>query len=210
MKNALMAPRGRAREFYRGSRRNLARDVVSRMVFGRPPWVSPSAGGRRLFALLWPAACWAYRRAISVGDSIALSFSSRTWYGPFPVILLFYLLVTPEIRGQRDSHPCGRRTVPVSSHPPSRVLVWARFAGHRKARHLSLRCPRAVFWAYSPACLQSDPLGLFNEWIPNRPQLFRVVVFVNTRASFALSATDHGYPVAATMWPRRKTRGESP
>jgi peptide/nickel transport system permease protein len=194
-------------QFYLLGGDNLARDVFSRMV----------VGSRIVLAIAPAATLFAYMAGFMLGlpagyfggrFDTALSFVANLVLA-FPVILLFYLLVTPEIRA--SGIPIMAAGVlflfPIAFFV---VLVWARFAGQpaKLATYLSVVLVLG-FWAYSGLAFNADPLGLFTM-DPNRLNIFVSVVFVNTPVVFrivrglTMDIRLRDYVAAA------QTRGESP
>ena len=194
-------------QFYLLGGDNLARDVFSRMV----------VGSRIVLAIAPAATLFAYMAGFMLGlpagyfggrFDTALSFVANLVLA-FPVILLFYLLVTPEIRA--SGIPIMAAGVlflfPIAFFV---VLVWARIAGQpaKLATYLSVVLVLG-FWAYSGLAFNADPLGLFTM-DPNRLNIFVSVVFVNTPVVFrivrglTMDIRLRDYVAAA------QTRGESP
>jgi peptide/nickel transport system permease protein len=184
----------------------LGRDVFSRMV----------VGSRTVLAIAPAATFFAFVIAFMLGlpagyfggrfDS-GLSFVANLILS-FPVILLFYLLVTPEITAT------GIPTIAAAIlflFPIifATTLIWSHFSGERWRLCLYLS---AVFglggWAYAGLAFNRDPLGFF--WMdPNLLNIFISVVFVNAPAIFrlvrglTLDLQTRDYVAAA------RTRGES-
>jgi peptide/nickel transport system permease protein len=138
---------------------------------------------------------------------IALSFVANLVLA-FPVILLFYLLVTPEI--QISGIPVIAAAVlflfPVLF---AAILVWSRFSTQpaRMWAYLSVVLVPG-FWAYSGLAFNADPLGFF-AMDANLLNIFVSVVFVNSPAVFrivrglTIDIQTREYVAAA------QTRGES-
>ncbi len=186
---------------------NLARDVFSRVVKGA--WevvkVAPFA---TLFAFMvgitlgLPAAYFGGRL-----DTI-LSFVSNLILA-FPVILLFYLLVTPEI--VKTGIPVYMAAVlfifPIIFMV---ILINSRFHVQPVKRSVYLVITLVLgLWIYSGVAWNSDPLGLI-EFPPNLLVVFVSVVFVNSPTVFrivrgiALDIKTRDYVAAG------QTRGEGP
>ena len=186
---------------------NLARDVFSRVVKGA--WevvkVAPFA---TLFAFMvgitlgLPAAYFGGRL-----DTI-LSFVSNLILA-FPVILLFYLLVTPEI--VQTGIPVYMAAVlfifPIIFLV---ILINSRFHVQPVKRTVYLAITLVLgLWIYSGVAWNADPLGLI-EFPPNLLVVFVSVVFVNSPTVFrivrgiALDIKTRDYVAAG------QTRGESP
>ena len=186
---------------------NLARDVFSRVVKGA--WevvkVAPFA---TLFAFMvgitlgLPAAYFGGRL-----DTI-LSFVSNLILA-FPVILLFYLLVTPEI--VQTGIPVYMAAVlfifPIIFMV---ILINSRFYVQPVKRSVYLVIVLVIgLWIYSGVAWNSDPLGLI-EFPPNLLVVFVSVVFVNSPTVFrivrgiALDIKTRDYVAAG------QTRGEGP
>ena len=186
---------------------NLARDVFSRVVKGA--WevvkVAPFA---TLFAFMvgitlgLPAAYFGGRL-----DTI-LSFVSNLILA-FPVILLFYLLVTPEI--VQTGIPVYMAAVlfifPIIFMV---ILINSRFYVQPVKRSVYLAIALVLgLWIYSGVAWNADPLGLI-EFPPNLLVVFVSVVFVNSPTVFrivrgiALDIKTRDYVAAG------QTRGEGP
>ncbi|MDF0602249.1 ABC transporter permease [Psychromarinibacter sp. C21-152] len=186
---------------------NLARDVFSRMIKGA--WevirIAPFA---TLFAFMvgitlgLPAAYYGGRL-----DTF-LSFLANLILA-FPVILLFYLLVTPEIVA--TGIPVYMAAVlflfPIIFFS---VLFNSRFHTQTTKRAIYIGSTLVVgLWLYSGIAWNADPLGLI-EFPPNLLVVFVAVVFVNSPTVFrivrglALDIKTRDYVAAA------QTRGEGP
>ena len=194
---------------------NLARDVFSRMVVG-------SGTVMRIAPL---ATIFAFMVGITLGlpagfyggrlDTV-LSFSANLILA-FPVILLFYLLVTPEIR---DSGIPNYMAAVLFLFPLIfiGVLLNARFHTQPQKNLLYLGGTMAVmFWAYltlisdQSTAIRILPAGL--DWFNIDPGILVVfvsVVFVNSPTVFrivrglAMDIKTRDYVAAA------QTRGEGP
>ena len=185
---------------------NLARDVFSRMVMG----------SRTVLAIAPAATLFAFMIAFTLGlpagyfggrfDTV-LSFIANLVLA-FPVILLFYLLVTPEIRA--SGIPVVAAAVlflfPIIF---AALLLWSRFKTQpaKLALYLAITLVLGA-WAYSGLAFNADPLGVF-AMDPNLLNIFVSVVFVNAPACSASSAASPSTSAPATTW-RRRRRGETP
>ena len=186
---------------------NLARDVFSRMVMGS-----------QLVMTVAPAATvFAFMVGITLGlpagyyggklDTL-LSFLANLVLA-FPVILLFYLLVTPEIRS--TGIPTQLAAVlfifPLVFFT---LLFYSRFREQPGRLVLYLAVTFALgLWAYSGLAFNADPLGVF-YMDPNLLNIFVSVVFVNSPTVFrivrglTIDIKTRDYVAAA------QTRGERP
>jgi peptide/nickel transport system permease protein len=186
---------------------NLGRDVFSRMVMGSRTVLSiaPAAtlfAAMAGFTLGLPAGYFGGR------FDIVLSFVANLVLA-FPVILLFYLLVTPEI--QVTGIPTMAAAVlflfPILFFV---ILFWSRFNTQPTKMSIYLGITVALgFWAYSGLAFNSDPFGVFSM-DANLLNIFVSVVFVNAPAIFrivrglTIDIQTREYVAAA------RTRGESP
>ena len=186
---------------------NLARDVFSRMVVGA--WeVIKIAHFATLFAFMvgitlgLPAGYYGGRL-----DTF-LSFLANLILA-FPVILLFYLLVTPEI--VQTGIPVYMAGVlflfPIVFLT---VLLNARFFTQPVKRNIYLSVTLILsFWIYLGIAWDADPLGLI-RFPPNLLVVFVAVVFVNAPTVFrivrglTMDIKTRDYVAAA------QTRGEGP
>ncbi len=186
---------------------HLARDVFSRMVMG----------ARSVLSIAPAATAFAFMVGITLGVpagyfggrlDTSLSFIANLVLA-FPVILLFYLLVTPEIR--LTGIPIVLAAVlflfPIIFLT---ILLNARFFTNPTKRNLYVGVVLVFgFWAYSGLAFNMDPLGVWSME-PNLLNVFVSVVFVNAPTVFRivrgivmdLKARDY---VAAGQ-----TRGEGP
>ena len=186
---------------------HLARDVFSRVVMG----------ARRVLQIAPAATVFAFMVGITLGlpagyfggklDTF-LSFLANMVLA-FPVILLFYLLVTPEIveTGLPMYFAAVLFIFPIVFFS---ILFNSRFKTNPARRNLYVGVTLVLgFWAYSGLAFNRDPTGLFSM-DPNLLNVFVSVVFVNSPGVFRIvrglvmdiKARDY---VAAGQ-----TRGESP
>jgi peptide/nickel transport system permease protein len=186
---------------------NLARDIFSRVVMG----------SRSVLTIAPAATVFAFMVGITLGlpagyrsgklDTV-LSFLSNLVLA-FPVILLFFLLVTPEIRS--TGVPIYLAAVlflfPIILFV---VLFQSRFYTQPVKRNIYVLIVLVLgFWAYSGLAFNMDPLGVF-YMEPNLLNIFVAVVFVNSPTVFrivrglALDIKTRDYVAAA------ETRGEGP
>ncbi len=161
----------------------LARDVFSRMVMG----------AREVLSIAPFAAIISFMIGISLGLpagyfggrlDTALTFVANLVLA-FPVILLFFLLVAPEI--QNTIIPTAMAAilflVPVLF---VMVLLNARFFTQPAKRNLYLGLVGVVgLWAYSGLAFNADPLGVWGM-SPNLLNVFVAVVFVNAPTVFRI------------------------
>ena len=198
--------RGTENEWYLLGGDKLARDVFSRMVMGAQYVLSiaPAATGFAFMVgilLGLPAGYFGGRL-----DTV-LSFLSNLVLA-FPVILLFYLLVTPEIRvtGIPIAMAAFLFLFPIVFF----VLLWnSKFHTQPFKRNIYIIITLILgFWAYSGLAFNSDPLGVF-YMDPNLLNVFVSVVFANSPTVFrivrgiTLDLQTRDYVAAA------QTRGES-
>jgi peptide/nickel transport system permease protein len=186
---------------------HLARDVFSRMVMG----------AREVLKIAPAATLFAFMVGITLGVpagyfggrlDTTLSFIANLVLA-FPVILLFYLLVTPEIR--ETGIPVILAALlflfPIIFLT---ILLNARYFTDPMKRNLYVGIVLVIgLWAYSGLAFNVDPLGVWSM-SPNMLNVFVSVVFVNAPTVFRivrgivmdLKARDY---VAAGQ-----TRGEGP
>jgi len=162
---------------------NLGRDVFSRMVVGA--WevikIAPFAS---LFAFMvgitlgLPAGYYGGRL-----DTL-LSFAANLILA-FPVILLFYLLVTPEI--VETGIPVYMAAVLFVFPIVFLVLLWnSRFHTQPRTRNLYVAITMVIgLWLYAGIAWNADPLGLVS-FPPNLLVVFVAVVFVNSPTVFRI------------------------
>lgn len=162
---------------------HLARDVFSRMVMG----------ARRVLQIAPAATLFAFMVGISLGlpagyfggklDTV-LSFIANLVLA-FPVILLFYLLVTPEI--VQTGIPIWFAAVlflfPILFLT---VLFNSRFFTNPRQRNIYVGTTLVIgLWAYSGLAFNLDPLGVWSM-DPNLLNVFVSVVFVNSPGVFRI------------------------
>ncbi len=211
LKNAVpgtAVPEGTAGyEYYLLGGDNLARDVFSRMVMG----------ARRVLAIAPAATLFAFMVGITLGvpagyfggklDTV-LTFLANLVLA-FPVILLFYLLVTPEIRV--TGIPTILAAVLFLFPIVFLVILWnSRFYTQPSKRNIYIGVTLLLgLWAYSGLAFNADPLGVFGM-DPNLLNVFVAVVFVNAPTVFrivrglVLDIRTRDYVAAG------QTRGEGP
>ena len=185
MKNALPGTptKGIEGEWYLLGGDHLARDVFSRMVMG----------ARRVLAIAPAATVIAFMVGITLGlpagyfggrlDTV-LSFVANLVLA-FPVILLFYLLVTPEIRvtGIPVILAAVLFLFPVVFVC---VLLNSRYFTSPSKRNLYVGIAAVLgLWAYSGLAFNADPTGLWSM-DPNLLNVFVSVVFVNAPTVFRI------------------------
>ncbi|MCY3878508.1 MAG: ABC transporter permease [Rhodobacteraceae bacterium] len=200
---------------------NLGRDVFSRMV----------VGAQKVMSIAPAATAFAFMVGVTLGlpagyfggrfDTI-LSFVANLVLA-FPVILLFYLLVTPEIRKAGTEIPIWLGNTWTTSIPNILaavlflfpvaffVILWnSRFHTQPGKRTLLIVLTVLLgLWGYSGLAFNADPLGLFGM-SPNLLNVFVSVVFVNSPTVFrivrgiTLDIQTRDYVAAA------QTRGEGP
>lgn len=186
---------------------HLARDVFSRMVMG----------SREVLKIAPAATLFAFMVGITLGLpagyfggrlDTGLSFLANLVLA-FPVILLFYLLVTPEIR--QTGIPIVLAALlflfPIIFLT---VLLNARFFTNPMKRNLYVGAVLVVgAWAYSGLAFNADPLGIWSM-SPNMLNVFVSVVFVNAPTVFrivrgiVMDLKSRDYVAAG------QTRGEGP
>jgi peptide/nickel transport system permease protein len=186
---------------------SLARDVFSRMVMG----------ARRVLAIAPAATLFAFMVGITLGlpagyfgrrlDTL-LSFLANLVLA-FPVILLFYLLVTPEIR--ITGIPTYLAAVLFLFPIVFFTILWnSRYFTDPPKRNLYVGITLVVgLWAYSGLAFNMDPTGIWSM-DPNLLNVFVSVVFVNAPTVFrivrgiVMDIKSRDYVSAA------QTRGEGP
>ena len=200
---------------------NLGRDVFSRMV----------VGAQQVMSIAPAATAFAFMVGITLGlpagyfggrlDTI-LSFVANLVLA-FPVILLFYLLVTPEIRKAGTEIPLWLGNTWTTSIPNILAAVLFMFPiifflVLWNSRYFMQPAKRGMLigitvllglWAYSGLAFNADPLRFFGM-DPNLLNVFVSVVFVNSPTVFrivrgiTLDIQTRDYVAAA------QTRGEGP
>ena len=162
---------------------HLARDVFSRMVMG----------ARRVLMIAPAATMFAFMVGITLGlpagyfggklDTL-LSFIANLVLA-FPVILLFYLLVTPEIRD--TGIPIYLAAVLFLFPILFLCVLWnSRFFTNPARRNLYVGITLIIgLWAYSGLAFNMDPLGVWSME-PNLLNVFVSVVFVNAPTVFRI------------------------
>ena len=162
---------------------HLARDVFSRMVMG----------ARQVLIIAPAATTFAFLVGITLGlpagyfggklDTL-LSFMANLVLA-FPVILLFYLLVTPEIRNTGIPVVLAAILflIPIVFFA---VLFNSRFHTNPPKRNLYVGATLVLgLWAYSGLAFNADPLGIWGME-PNLLNVFVSVVFVNAPTVFRI------------------------
>jgi peptide/nickel transport system permease protein len=162
---------------------HLARDVFSRVVMG----------ARSVLVIAPAATAFAFMVGVSLGlpagyyggrlDTV-LSFAANLVLA-FPVILLFYLLVTPEIR--LTAIPTTLAAIlfafPILFFV---TLLQTRYFTNPVKRNLYVGITLIIgLWAYSGLAFNADPLG-FWAMEPNLLNVFVSVVFVNAPTVFRI------------------------
>ncbi|GAB4290102.1 MAG: ABC transporter permease [Roseovarius sp.] len=186
---------------------NLGRDVFSRMI----------AGSIKVILIAPFATVFAFMVGITLGlpagyyggrlDTV-LSFLSNLVLA-FPVILLFYLLVTPEI--VLTGIPVYMAAVLFVFPILFLVVLWnARYRTQPGKRNLLVAVTLVLgLWIYLGIAWDADPLGVIH-FPPNLLVVFVAVVFVNAPTVFrivrglVLDIKTRDYVAAA------QTRGEGP
>ncbi len=186
---------------------NLARDVFSRMVMG----------AREVLKIAPAATVFAFMVGITLGlpagyfggrlDTV-LSFLANLVLA-FPVILLFYLLVTPEIVA--TGIPRYLAGVLFLFPIVFLVILWnSRYFTQPSKRNLMVAATVVIgLWIYLGLAFDSDPLGIISM-PPNLLIVFVSVVFVNSPTVFrivrgiVLDIKTRDYVAAG------QTRGEGP
>jgi len=200
---------------------NLARDVFSRMVYG----------SREVLIIAPAATLFAFMVGITLGlpagfyggrmDTI-LSFVANLVLA-FPVILLFFLLVTPEIRADGPEFELWGGQKWIASVPNLMalclflfpiiffVVLWvSRYSTQPRKLAIYLAVTMVIgLWAYLGLVFNADPFGVF-YMDPNLLNIFVSVVFVNSPTVYrivrgvTIDIKTRDYVAAA------QTRGERP
>ena len=205
--NLLALPGSEAGPHYLLGGDNLGRDVFSRMI----------EGSIKVILIAPFATVFAFMAGITLGlpagyyggklDTL-LSFLSNLVIA-FPVILLFYLLVTPEVvqSGLSLYLAAVLFLFPIIFVV---VLLNSRFYTQPKKRNLYVAIALLVgLWLYAGIAWDADPLGLI-AFPPNLLIVFVSVVLVNTPTVFRIvrgltfDIKTRDYVAAA------QTRGEGP
>jgi peptide/nickel transport system permease protein len=212
---------GQEGNFYLLGGDNLARDVFSRMVYG----------SREVLVIAPAATLFAFMVGITLGlpagfyggrmDTI-LSFIANLVLA-FPVILLFFLLVTPEIRADGPEFHLWGDTKWIASVPNLMalflfmfpiiffVVLWvSRYSTQPQKLAIYLAVTLVIgAWAYLGLVFNADPFGIF-YMDPNLLNIFVSVVFVNSPTVYrivrgvTIDIKTRDYVAAA------QTRGERP
>lgn len=162
---------------------HLARDVFSRMVMG----------AREVLKIAPAATLFAFMVGITLGlpagyyggklDTF-ISFLANLVLA-FPVILLFYLLVTPEIRD--TGIPIVLAALLFIFPIIFLCVLWnSRYYTDPMKRNLYVGITLVIgLWAYSGLAFNADPLGVWSME-PNMLNVFVSVVFVNSPGVFRI------------------------
>ena len=227
MKNALpgmplKSPVEGAYTYYLLGGDNLARDVFSRMVRGSQ-LVLIIAPGATLFAFMVGITLGLPAGYFGGRFDATQSFIANLVLA-FPVILLFYLLVTPEIQTTGPEIPLFWTDTPWRASIPNVmaavlfmfpivflvILFQSRFYTDPKKRNLYVGIILVLgLWIYSGLAFNADPLGIWGMQ-PNILNVFVAVVFVNSPTVFrivrgiVMDIKSRDYVAAA------QTRGEGP
>ncbi len=186
LKNALpgaIVPEANGGGLYLFGGDNLSRDVFSRMVYGSQIVliIAPAA---TLFALMvgvtlgLPAGYYGGRI-----DSF-LSFLANLVLA-FPVILLFYLLVTPAIveMGLPQWMAGVFFLFPIIFFT---TLFWTRYKNRPDRLYLYLGLTLVIGgWVYASLVFNRDPLGILSM-TPNQLNIFAAVVFASSPGVFRI------------------------
>lgn len=180
---ALTNPAEGAYPWYLFGGDHLARDVFSRMVMG----------ARRVLQIAPAATLFAFMVGISLGlpagyfggklDTL-LSFVANLVLA-FPVILLFYLLVTPEM--VQTGIPIYLAAFLFIFPILFLTVLWnSRYFMVPARRNLYVGVTLVIgLWAYSGLAFNADPTGIWSM-DPNLLNVFVSVVFVNSPGVFRI------------------------
>src|SRR6185312_12608338 len=185
----------------------LARDVFSRVVYGARIvlTIAPTA---TLIALLVGATLGLPAGYFGGRIDSVLSFLANLVLA-FPVILLFYLLVTPGIMDTPIPYAIAGVLFlfPIIFFC---VLFYTGFKAQPERLYIYLALTLIIgFWIYSGLVFNADPLGIISIE-PNELNIFVAVVFASSPGVFrivrglAMDIKTRDYVAAA------QTRGESP
>ena len=215
------SPEGIELPYYLLGGDNLARDVFSRVIWGSQT-VMKIAPTATLFAFMVGATLGLPAGYLTGRLDTGLSFLANLVLA-FPVILLFYLLVTPEIRQAGTEITIWGGQKWITSIPNLMaavlflfpivfvvVLLQSRFFTLPAKRNLYVGITLLLgIWAYSGLAFNADPFGIWGME-PNLLNIFVSVVFVNSPTVFrivrglTLDIKTRDYVAAA------QTRGEGP
>ena len=162
---------------------HVARDVFSRMVMGSRV-VLKIAPAATMFAFMVGITLGLPAGYIGGKLDTGLSFLANLVLA-FPVILLFYLLVTPEIKATYipTSFAATLFLFPVIFLV---LLLNSRFFTNPMKRNLYVGIVLVIgLWAYSGLAFNADPLGVWSM-DPNLLNVFVSVVFVNSPGVFRI------------------------
>jgi peptide/nickel transport system permease protein len=162
---------------------HVARDVFSRMVMGARE-VLKIAPAATLFAFMVGITLGLPAGYIGGKLDTGLSFLANLVLA-FPVILLFYLLVTPEIvqTGIPTYFAAFLFIFPIAFLV---LLLNSRYFTNPMQRNLYVGVVLVVgLWAYSGLAFNMDPLGVWSMG-PNMLNVFVSVVFVNSPGVFRI------------------------
>jgi peptide/nickel transport system permease protein len=162
---------------------HVARDVFSRMVMGARA-VLKIAPAATVFAFMVGVTLGLPAGYIGGALDVVLSFLANLVLA-FPVILLFYLLVTPEIvqTGIPTYFAAVLFIFPIIFFT---ILFNSRFFTNPPKRNLYVGVTLLIgLWAYSGLAFNLDPTGVFSM-DPNLLNVFVAVVFVNSPGVFRI------------------------
>ncbi len=186
---------------------HIGRDVFSRMVHGSTVVLS-IAPAATVFAFMVGITLGLPAGYFGQSTDTILSFLANLVLA-FPVILLFYLLVTP---GMRETEIPTILAAVLFIFPVVflTLFFWSRFREQPLVLVPCLAVTLALgLWAYSGLAFNADPLGVWSM-SPNLLNVFVAVVFVNSPTVFrivrglSLDIKSRDYVSAA------QTRGEGP